>query len=197
VAGQLDRSRLARVVIVGTSCAGKTTLARALSAVLGEPHVELDALHWGPRWTPVPTNQFVTSVERAIAGPGWVIDGNYATVRERVWRRATTLIWLDLPFSIVFPRAVYRTVRRIVTREQLWAGNRESFALRNPDWIPWWVLRTYWRRRRDYALLLQESQYAHLQVLALRRRGDADRLVVSLRSESSSGPHRTLGPARD
>lgn len=37
-----------RVVIIGTSCSGKTTLAGTLAAALATPHIELDALHWLP-----------------------------------------------------------------------------------------------------------------------------------------------------
>ncbi|MPZ15785.1 MAG: hypothetical protein GEU73_15410 [Chloroflexi bacterium] len=45
---------LTRVVVVGTSCAGKTTLARRLARILASEHVELDSLYWGPEWTPRP-----------------------------------------------------------------------------------------------------------------------------------------------
>ena len=39
-----------RINVVGTSCSGKTTLARAIAGRLGLPYTELDALFWGPRW---------------------------------------------------------------------------------------------------------------------------------------------------
>jgi tRNA uridine 5-carbamoylmethylation protein Kti12 len=39
---------LTRVVVVGTSCSGKTTLARRLARILATEHVELDSLYWGP-----------------------------------------------------------------------------------------------------------------------------------------------------
>ena len=173
----MDRKRLERVAVIGTSCAGKTTLARSLSRALGSPHIELDALHWGPNWTPQPLEVFAADVESAVAGPRWVIDGNYSKVRERVWRSATTLVWLNYPFTLVFSRALSRTLRRIVTQEPLFAGNRESLSLFDPEWIPWWVLRTYGSRRRSYPVLFRRPEFAHLQVLEFKQPREAQGFV--------------------
>jgi len=179
----VDPGRLERVVVVGTSGAGKTTFARSLARALGVTHVELDVLFWGPSWTPVPADEFLSRVRAAIAEPAWVVDGNYSAARDLVWQRATTLVWLDYPFGRVFPRAVGRTFRRIVAQEPLFAGNRESLALTDPEWIPWWVLRTFWRRRREYPQLFRRPEFAHLQVLALTRPSQADALLGSLAAE--------------
>jgi adenylate kinase family enzyme len=175
----MDLNRLSRVAIVGTSCAGKTTLARSLSRVLGTPHTELDALYWGPNWTPVPREEFRSRVQAAVAAPSWIIDGNYSVVRDLVWGGATTLVWLNYPFGLVFPRAVRRTLRRIRTQEALFAGNRESFAITDPEWIPWWVLRTFWRRRREYPMLIRQPPFSHLQVLEFTWPSQADRFLRS------------------
>ena len=59
---------LKRVVIIGSSCTGKTTLARTLAATLDLKHFELDALYWHPHWTPCPTEEFCTLVRAAVAG---------------------------------------------------------------------------------------------------------------------------------
>ncbi len=37
-----------RIVVVGTTGSGKTTLAAQLALIAGCPHIELDALHWEP-----------------------------------------------------------------------------------------------------------------------------------------------------
>jgi adenylate kinase family enzyme len=47
--------RPSRVLVAGTSGAGKTTLAARIGALLRLPHVEIDALFHGPGWRPRPT----------------------------------------------------------------------------------------------------------------------------------------------
>jgi len=169
-----------RVAVVGTSCAGKTTLARSVSRALGAPHVELDVLYWGPNWTPRPVEEFRSRVQTAVAAPAWVIDGNYSAVRDLVWREATTLVWLNYSFAVVFSRAVLRTLRRVITREELFAGNRESLrSITDPDWIPWWVLRTHSRRRREYAARLRQPEFAHLEVFELTQPSHADSFLTA------------------
>jgi adenylate kinase family enzyme len=177
-----------RIVVVGTSGSGKTTLARRLADALGRRHIELDALHWGPNWTPRP--EFVELVEEAIALDSWVIDGNYSKVRDAVWRRATALIWLNYSFPLVFCRALSRTVERIVGQRPTHGGNRDSFrkSFLSVDGIPWWVVRSYHRRRRDYRELLSGRHYPQLLVFEVTRPAQADALLAeadSVRCRSS------------
>ena len=170
-----------RVAIVGTSCAGKSTVARELSRRLGAPHVELDELFWGPNWTARSAEEFVGSVERATAGSTWIVDGNYSTVRPLVLERATAVIWLNLPLSTLLPRAVKRTFWRLVTRERLFNGNREPvLGFLHSYWIPWWVLRTCGERRREYAELLASPECGHLRVIEIRSTRQLAEMVVDL-----------------
>jgi adenylate kinase family enzyme len=177
--------RLARIAVIGSSCAGTTTLARSLSQALAVRHTELDVLYWGPNWTPRPPEEFRSAVRAAVEERCWVIDGNYAAVRDLVWGRATTLVWLDYPFALVFSRALWRSFRRIVSREPLFASNRETLrSITERDWIPRWVLRTFWRRRREYPLLFRKPQFAHLQLLQFRRPAEAERFLRSCTVEA-------------
>ena len=81
------------------------------------PHVELDAIHWLPGWEPRPREAFRALVGEAAAQPAWVMDGNYGTVRDLLWPRATAAIWLNYPFATVMGRALRRTVKRAFTGE--------------------------------------------------------------------------------
>ena len=86
--------RMTRVVIVGSTGSGKTTLARQLSRLLDVPHTELDALNWEANWVMAPTDVFRQRTQDALKGDAWVVDGNYSAVRDLVWPRATVLVWL-------------------------------------------------------------------------------------------------------
>lgn len=157
-----------RISVVGTSGSGKTTLARQIAQCLAIPHVELDALHHEPNWTEAPTDVFRQRVERSLSGDNWVVDGNYTKVRDMVWSRADTVVWLDYSLPVTMGRVVRRTFRRVVTQEELWNGNRETWPMMfSRDSIILWALTTYRTNREQYPILFKQPEYAHLKVVHL------------------------------
>lgn len=174
--------QMQRVAVIGTSCSGKTTFARSLARKLNMPHIELDAVHWQPNWTPTPRDEFRAKAQQAVAPEAWVLDGNYSAVRDIVWARATTLVWLNYPFPVVAWRALRRTLRRTLWKEPMWAGNIETFRLAffSRDSILWWVLTTHRKRRRDYPLLFQRSENHHLSVTVFTSPSEAERFLQTL-----------------
>ena len=165
-----DDSGPRRIAVIGTTGSGKTVFAQRLAQQLGIPHVELDAIHWGPDWTPVPLQEFRERTAQRLSGQAWTTDGNYSKVRDIVWGRADTVVWLDYPLPLILWRLVRRTLRRSLTGEVLWSGNQErlSQAMFSQDSIVLWALRTYGRRKREYPALFQQPEYAHLWVVHLR-----------------------------
>jgi len=173
---------MSRVAVVGTSCSGKTTLARRIASSTGIPYHELDTLFWRPNWTPAPIDEFRAAVEAIVAGEQWVLDGNYSRVRDIIWPRATELVWLDLPFPVVLWRAVTRTARRVITREELFAGNRETIrlVLFDRDSILWWVISTHHRRRQTYQAKFRERAGLPFRVHRIRNPAEADQMLARL-----------------
>jgi adenylate kinase family enzyme len=165
-----------RIVVVGTSCSGKTTFARALAKILGRPHIELDALHWGPNWSYM--LDFVDAVASGVAADEWIVDGNYRRAGHVVWPRASAAVWLNYPFPLVFGRSLARTVGRILSGELVYSGNRETFrkAFLSFDGIPWWVIRTYRHRRREYPRFFMDRP--HIQVFEYRSPREAARALA-------------------
>ena len=155
-----------RISIVGTTGSGKSTLARKVARVLEIPVTELDALYWGPNWTESSLDQLSERVAEAVVGERWVIEGGYSYVRPQIWSRADTVIWLDYSFPVNFTRLVLRTARRVALREELWSGSRESLRRTfSRESILLWLIKTYWERRKKFAALFVQPEYAHLQVL--------------------------------
>jgi adenylate kinase family enzyme len=157
-----------RIAVIGTTGSGKTSLAARIAERFGITHVELDALHWDPVWTPSPA--FRERAAEALRRDAWVVDGNYSQVRDIVWSRADTVVWLDYSLILILWRLLRRTVRRASRREELWNENRErlwdQIATRNSLFL--WAVQTYPRRKREYPQLLARPEHAHLAVVRLR-----------------------------
>lgn len=185
---------LERVVVVGTSGSGKSTFARELATILDLPHVELDELHWDANWEPKPKPVFRELTSRAVEGSKWVIDGNYGVVRDIVWPRATTIVWLNYDLFTVFTRLLRRTLRRLAARELLWNGNRESFRLTflSRESILVWAASTFHRRRREFAQLKQGHDYPHLAWLEFREPRQTERYLRAISEEASVASDREV-----
>ena len=183
-----------RVSVVGTSGSGKSTLARGLAEILGVPHLELDAVHHQPGWAPLPTDEFRRIVAARAAAGGWVIDGNYGRVRDLVWARADTVVWLDLPKRTVMRQVVWRTLRRVALRRELWNGNRErwrNFLTWNPEQsVISWAWHKHAPDHAKYAAAAADPASAHLRFIRLASRRDVARFLDDARSEAGAAAVR-------
>jgi adenylate kinase family enzyme len=164
-----------KIAVIGTSGSGKTTVARELARRLGLPHVELDALFWGPGWTETPADEFRRRVAAATQGSGWVVDGNYESkLGDLVLGRADIVVWLDVPLRVALSRVTRRTIRRIGIGEELWNGNRESWRGGFFGWESMfvWTIRSHFKRRRQVPV--QIARYPNLRVVRLRSPQEAE-----------------------
>ena len=173
-----------KLVVIGTTSSGKSTLAEQLADKLGLNFIELDALHWEPNWVEAPLEVFRARVEMATQAQAWVVAGNYHVVRDLVWLRAQAVIWLDYPFPVVFWRLTVRTFRRAFTQEELWNGNRERFwwhlKLWSDESLFHWLFKTYWRRKREYPQLFAVPEYSHLHIIHFKNPKDAQKWLGRL-----------------
>jgi adenylate kinase family enzyme len=172
-----------RVAIVGTTGSGKSTLAERLAPLIDAPHIELDGLFWLPAWQHQPFDEFWHLVKAATDQPRWIVVGNYSVVRDVVWARADTLIWLDYPLPITLWRLFWRTLRRIRTQEELWGtGNRESWrkSFADRESILLWALKTWRKNRESFEKGLAMPAYAHLESHRFRRPQATERWLREL-----------------
>lgn len=154
-----------RIVIVGASGAGKTTLAKILSQRLGLPRIEMDALYWGPNWSEPGDEEMGARIAKAIASDGWILDGNYKRFIPLVWPQADTVLWLDYPRPVVLWQVVRRTALRLVTRTELWAGNRERLReTLSRESVVVWSMRSYRPHRNLYNQIFREGRFPNIEM---------------------------------
>jgi adenylate kinase family enzyme len=171
-----------RIAVVGATGSGKTILAGNIAQHLSIPHIETDSIYWGSNWMPIPLDEFRLRMDRITQGKYWVIDGNYSKVRDLVWGRADTLVWLDYPFLLVFWRLLHRSISRIFSREELWNGNRETFRnmFLSRDSLFVWLFQSYSHQKRAYPNQVKEPMFSHLAFLRIKSPREADEWVIHL-----------------
>ncbi|MFF3485924.1 AAA family ATPase [Streptomyces sp. NPDC002701] len=170
-----------RILVVGVTGAGKTTLAEAVGERLGLPCHEMDALHYtGPNWA---TDAKLTeTVSRVTAEPRWIVDSlGPPEVRDVLWGRADTVLWLDYGKRVFMPRVLRRSLARTLTREVLFGGNRETWA----GWLSRehparWAWSQHAGRRREIELLTRDPRFAPLDTLRFTRPRDTAAWLASL-----------------
>jgi len=173
-----------RLVVIGVTSSGKSTLAENLAKRFALDFIELDALHWEPNWHEAPLDVFRARVENAMKSEKWVVAGNYHVVRDLIWNKAEAVIWLDYPFLTVLWQLTRRTFISWWTQELLWGTNREPllvhFKLWSQDSLFHWLFKTYWRRKREIPMLLSQPENGHLQLMRLKHPKETQKWLEGL-----------------
>jgi adenylate kinase family enzyme len=176
--------------VFGQSGSGKTTLARRIGVRLGVPAVELDSLYHQRNWQPTPDDEFRAKVRAKLDTldaefGGWIVDGNYRVIREVTLPRAEAIVRLRLPFRVVYPRLLWRTLSRSWRRQELWNGNHESFrlAFTSRESILLWGI-SHWRAHtRNLDEALRTIPHA-APIIELRSAKEVDGFVSGLPTRS-------------
>lgn len=168
-----------RINVIGTSGSGKSTFSKQLAQKLDCPYIELDALFWKPNWTESTDDEFFQKVNEVVSTDRWILDGNYSRTQEYLWKRAQTIIFLDLPFHLVLWRIIVRSLLRGFKQEELWAGNKESISrhLFTRNSMIWWVIKHFHKNRKRYSVVSEKSEYSGIQFVRLRSRKEVKQFL--------------------
>ena len=161
-----------RLVVIGTTSSGKSTLAERIAKRLNLDFIELDALHWEPDWKEASLEDYRARVQHGTKSERWIVAGNYHVVRDLICPKAEIVIWLDYSFGRIFWQLTRRTFNRWWTQEELWGGNRERLWVHLKIWsdesLFRWLFKTYWRRKREIPGLLTLPEHQHLKLIRLK-----------------------------
>ena len=156
---------------MGPSGSGKSVLSRTLAEQLSLPHVELDQV----RQEHASDAAFSRRVAALTADPAWIVDGHYRLVRERIWQRADTIVWLNYPLGFVLLRLLGRfAAKRRGASDAVEGASGKTGVAPSASWSRRFarLARTV-RERDEYRALLAEAA----------RHGA---IVVELRSETQT-----------
>ncbi len=161
-----------RMLLVGPSGTGKSTLARKLGAKHGVPVIHLDALYWRPGWKEPPKAEWVAQVDELLTRDEWIMDGNYSGTFARRIAAADTIVFLDFPRL----QCVYGVVSRWWktrgrVREDLGPGCPEKFP--SPGFLHW--IWNYPTKTRPRLTALLEEVRSTKEVVILRSRSEVNR----------------------
>jgi adenylate kinase family enzyme len=132
-----------RVLVIGSSGAGKTTFALALGAATGLPVIHVDQLFWQAGWVQTPKEDYLAKVRAAIAGDRWIFDGINASTFDLRIPRADTIVWLRRSRTI----CLWRIAGRIL---KTYGTVRGDMAPGCPEKFDWAFIKWVWNFPRDY-----------------------------------------------
>ena len=100
-----------KIIVIGSSGAGKTYLSKRLSNSLNIGLTHIDKVYWGPEWTEPTKEEWTTRLTEMIAGESWIIDGNYTNTLDMRLGACDTVIFLDIRRTLCIWRVIRRTLR--------------------------------------------------------------------------------------
>lgn len=125
--------------------------------------------------------------ESALSTGRWSACGNYhSKLHDLTWDRADVIVWLDLPPYVTLLRLLRRTLGRVLRREELWEGNRETFRntfFSRDSLLVWWWRTTRWNPDRTEQRLFASSQ---ANTLRLRSKGEIERWLSDLAANGNA-----------
>lgn len=177
-----------KVLIIGSSGAGKSVLSRRIGEITGLPVIHLDRYHWRPGWTEPKKEVWRKQVEELVSGDEWILDGNFGGTMELRLAHCDTVLFLDLPRHL----CTWRILKRVLqykgqTRPDLAEGCPEKLDLPFLLWV--W---NFPKRSRPVILERIARVGDHAKLYHLKTPREVDDFLASLQrhyANNGKGAH--------
>ncbi len=166
-----------KVLVIGSSGAGKSTFSRRLSDLTGIEIIHLDKLHWKPNWTEPSKEEWKATLEKAMRGEAWIMDGNYSNTLDIRIPVCDTVIFLETPPAV----CVYRVLKRVTTSYGKTRPDMADDCVERFDWefIKWiWNFENRSKPKMEKLLELFKNEKTIIRLKSKREVEDFFRNLV-------------------
>lgn len=166
-----------RLMVIGCSGGGKSTLSQKIAGRFGLEYVSIDRdILWLPGWVQRPKPDQHDLIREFIAHDRWIMDGNNTSTFDIRVPRSDLVIWVHMPRWLC--------VWGIFSRWAKYRGQiRPDMAPGCPEQVTWEFFRFVWTWEKIFAPRVTAALEAHAgktPVLMLKSRADMRRLVELL-----------------
>lgn len=139
-----------RIMVLGPTNSGKSTLAEAMGRRSGIPVVHLDRLRHLPNtnWVERSDDEFRALHDEAVATDAWIMDGAYSKVMPPRLARVTGIVVIDASLTVRMRRYFWRSLFQ-KRRAGALDGEQDSVSWRMVKWL--WKTRNKAPGTREFA----------------------------------------------
>ena len=168
-----------KVLVIGSSGAGKSTFSRRLHEATGLPLIHLDKLYWKPNWVePIDKIEWRQNLAGHLTSDEWIVDGNYSSTLEMRLAVCDTVIFLDFPHYI----CSWRVLKRVALYRK---GGRPDMAEGCHEKFDWEFLKLTWnypkRSKPNVEALLKRFE-REKNIIRLRSNREVEKFFINLQT---------------
>ena len=163
-----------RIMVVGCSGGGKSTLSQKLAAAFGLRYISMDRdIFWLPGWQLRPREEQRQRIAAVITEDRWLMDGSNPSSFDLRLPRTDIVLWVRMPRWLCLWGAVSRIVKG-------YGKARPEMAAGCPERIDLDFLRYIWNFERRHSPIFEESFALHgpnVPIFQLKSRKQIRRLL--------------------
>lgn len=164
-----------KIVIIGYSGAGKTTLAEYLEKKLNIPRLSMDDVHFFEGKQNTEQHDIEVVDDFLKENCEWIIDGNYTyCLFDRRLEDANIIYLLDFNVWVCLFQAVKRYFKR------LYSIYKSEGRILRPDWGLIYHIMFFQRTKRKKTFITVNEKYGD-KVMVLKNRSDLNRLLKRMK----------------
>lgn len=176
-----------KIVIIGSSGAGKSTFARELGSILKMKVFHLDRYFWQRGWRVKTRDTRIDILQEIVREKQWIIEGSYLSSSELHLHEADTIIFLDIPPLLCLWRLTKRHLAyRRRSRRDIPEGSTDKLTMSH-------ILKVVTFPLEDRRTIKQKLRnYKSKQIIWLRSRKEVEDFLAQQKQDGDEKNPRVI-----